>query len=317
MPNSYLPQLAARAGGIYERHGIEVELVDPPPGPASPAAVGHGDYDVCLTSVPYYLWARDEEPELDARFVFMLSRRTHLTAFVVEDRAAAHGRPIRSFADLEGASLATRTAPAPGSGGKNLRMFHAHESRLRRDYLALLAGNGLEAGPVVDVGDRYALDAMLDGEADVAVEWVELGVALRASAAARGLGIRSFRFADAGMPAYHNGFVAHGATIRERPEALGRFVAAVREAVIAVRADPTPALDLMAVEMPDRDREAVLERWRLGEPAMFPDEHVGAIDAAGWRTTRDYYVATHDTRPFDPALAFDLAPQEWAISPHR
>lgn len=317
MPNSYLPQLAARAGGMYERHGVAVELVEPELGPMSAVAVGRGDYDVCLTSVPYYLWARDENPDLDARFVFMLSRRTHLTAFVVEDRPAAHGRPIRSYGDLAGASLAMRTTPAAGTEGLRLRMFHAHEARLARDYLALLARLGLEPGPMVDVGARSALEACLAGDADVSVEWVELGVALRAQAAVQGLRIRSFSFADAGIPGYLNGFVAHGEVIRERPEALARFVAAVREAVFSVRDDPAPALDLMAAELPDRDRESVLERWRLGEPAMFVDDQVGSVDAAGWRATVDYYVTTHNTRPFDPALAYDTAPWEWALAHQR
>ena len=311
MPNSFLPQLAARAGGIYERYGLAVDLVDPAPGPTTVAALAGGDYDVCQTSVPYYLWARDEHPDVDARFVFMLSRRTHMTAFVVEDRPAAHGRPIRSVTDLAGASLAMRTVPAPGRDRLKLRMFHAHESRLARDYWALLGRLGLEAGPGIDVGEQSALEAMLAGDADVAVEWVELGVGLRASAAARGLSIRSFSFADAGVPGYLNGFVA-GDAIRERPEALGRFVAALRDAVMAVRSDPGPALDLLARELPDRDRESVLERWRLGEPAMFVDENVGSVDAAAWEATLDYHVATHGTRPFDPATAFDAGPSEWA-----
>lgn len=314
MPNSYLPQLAARAEAIYERHGIAVDLVEPEPGPASPAAVGRGEYDVCLTSVPYYLWARDEQPDLDARFVSMLSRRTHLTAFVVDGRAGAHGRSIRTLADLEGASLARRTTPVPGTDGLKLRMFHNHEARLARDYHALLARHGLAPGPVVDVGARSALEACLDGEADVSVEWVELGVALRAQAAARGAAIRSFSFAEGGTPGYLNGFVAWGETIRRRPEALGRFVSAVREAVIAVRDDPGPALDLMAVELPDRDRATVLERWRLGEPAMFADEHVGSVDAQGWASTLAYYVAIHGTKPFDVALAFDTGPWESTLS---
>ena len=119
-------------------------------------------------------------------------------------------------------------------------MFHAHESRLARDYLALLARHGLEAGPLVDVGPRSALEACLAGEADVAVEWVELGVQLCASAASQGRAIRSFSFADAGTPGYLKGFVAWGETVRRR--------------------------------------------------------------------------ATHGTRPFDPALAFDAAPREWALS---
>lgn len=315
MPNSYLPQLAARAGGIYEAHGVAVELVEPEPGPRNISAVGRGDYDLALTSVPYYLWARDEEPGLDARFVFMLSRRTHMTAFVV-DRPAAHGRPITSFADLAGASFAVRTTPPAGTEGLRLRMWQAHQARLGRDYLALLSRLGLEPGDMVDVGERSSLDATLAGEADVSAEWIELGVNLRRDAAALGFRIRSLPFAEAGVPGYLNGFVAGSDTIRERPEALSRFVAAVREAVTAVREDPAPALELMAAELPDRDGVTVLERWRLGEPFMFDDDGlgVGTVDAEAWAATLNYHVATHGTRPFDPATAFDSTPWELATS---
>ena len=316
MPNSYLPQLAARAGGIYEAHGLEVELVEPEPGPGNIAAVGRGDYDLCLTSVPYYLWARDEDPALDARFVFVVSRRVHMTAFAVEGRPAAHGRPITSFADLAGASFAVRTELPPDAVGLRRQMSQVHQERLVRDYLALLAHLGLEPGPLVDVGARSSLDACLDGAADVAAEWIELGVGLRASAAARGLRIRSLPFADAGVPGYLNGFVAGAGTIRDRPEALGRFVAAVREAMLAVRDDPRPALDLLAAELPDRDGATVLERWRLGEPNMFGDRgaDAGTMDAAGWEATVDYHVRVNGTRPIDPATTFDMTPWERALS---
>lgn len=323
MPNSYLPQLAARAGGIYEAHGLEVELVEPEPGPRNVAAVGRGDYDLCLTSVPYYLWARDEDPALDARFVFVVSRRVHMTAFTVDGRPAAHGRPIMSFADLSGASFAVRTEVPAGTSELNRRMSQVHQDRLGRDYLALLAHLGLEPGPIVDVGNRSTLDACLDGAADVAAEWIELGVGLRASAAARGLEIRSLPFADTGVPGYLNGFVAAAETIRERPEALARFVVAVREAMVAVRDDPGPALELLAAELPDRDGATVLERWRLGEPNMFGDRGlddsmatgVGTMDAGGWATTVDYHVRVHGTRPVDPTTVFDLTPWERALSP--
>lgn len=293
-----------------------MELVEPEPGPYNVAAVGRGDYDLCLTSVPYYLWARDEDPALDARFVFVVSRRVHMTAFAVVGRPAAHGRSITSFADLSGASFAVRTEVPAGTSEPNRRMSQVHQERLARDYLALLAHLELEPGPIVDVGASSTLDACLDGTADVAAEWIELGVGLQASAAARGLQIRLLPFADAGVPGYLNGFVAGAGTIHERPEALARFVAAVREAMLAVRDDPRPALELLAAELPDRDGATVLERWRLGEPNMFGDRGVdaGTMDAAGWAATVDYHVRVNGTRPIDPATVFDLTPWERALS---
>ena len=322
MPNSYLPQLAAQAGGIYAAHGLEVELAQPEPGPRNVAAVGRGDYDLCLTSVPYYLWARDDDPALDARFIFVVSRRVHMTAFAVEGRPAAHGRPITSFADLAGASFAVRTEVPAGTSDLNRRMSQVHQERLARDYSALLAHLGLEPGPLVDVGSRSTLDACLEGAADVAAEWIELAVGLRASAAARDLEVRLLPFADAGVPGYLNGFVTGAETLRRRPEALARFVAAVREAMVAVRNDPQPALELLAAEHPDHDGATVLERWRLGEPNMFADRDdgdptmgAGTMDADGWAATVDYHVRVNGTRSLDPATVFDLTPWERALSP--
>ncbi len=316
MPNSYLPQLAARALGIYEAHGLDIEIVEPAPGPDNALAAGRGDYDLCMSSVAYYLWARDEEPALDARFIFAVSRRIHMSVFAVDGRPAAHGRPITSFADLAGASFALRTEIDPGRRGRLRQMSERHEARLARDYLALLAHLGLEPGPMVDVGPRSTLDACLAGAADVCAEWAELGVGLRAGAAAQGLRIRTLPFADAGIPGYLNGFVASGDALRRRPEALARFVTAAREALVAVRDDPGPALALMAEELPDRDPATVLERWRLGEPAMFGagEGEVGAMSAAGWEATVAYHVATHGTRAHDPAGSVDLAPWERAMA---
>jgi ABC-type nitrate/sulfonate/bicarbonate transport system substrate-binding protein len=316
MPNSYLPQLAARALGIYEAHGLEVEVVEPATGPRNLDAVSRGDYDLCMTSVPYYLWARDENPDLDARFVFVTSRRIHMTAFAIEGRPAVHGRPITSFADLAGASFAVRTELPAGVEGLSRQMTQVHQERLTRDYLALLSHLGVEPGPLVDVGLGSTLDAVVDGEADVCAEWIELGVAMAADAARKGLSLRSLRFADAGVPGYLNGFIAGGRVLRERPEALARFVAAVREAMIAVRDDPAPALELLAAELPDRDPATVLQRWRLGEPAMFEagDLGVGTMDAAAWADSVGYHMRVNGTRPLDPASVYDLTPWELALS---
>src|SRR5919201_1477484 len=105
MPGYHLPLFAAEATGIWQEHGLDVELVDPFPGPDNAKAVAAGRYDACLTSVAHYLRARREEPGRAARFVFMIARRPHIAAFVIEGRPADHGRPIVDFADLAGASF--------------------------------------------------------------------------------------------------------------------------------------------------------------------------------------------------------------------
>src|SRR5919202_3264113 len=99
MPGYHLPLFAAAATGIWQEHGLEVELVDPYSGPANARAAAMGRYDACLTSVAHFLRAKAEEPEVEARFVTMVAHDTHMAVF------ARRQSGIRAFDDLEGASV--------------------------------------------------------------------------------------------------------------------------------------------------------------------------------------------------------------------
>src|SRR5919204_591688 len=91
MPGYHLPYFTAAANGLYAAHGLDVEIVDPEPGPENTRAVALGTYDACLTSVAYFLRAKAADPALPAKFVFMVARRTHMAAFCAGDRPTAAG----------------------------------------------------------------------------------------------------------------------------------------------------------------------------------------------------------------------------------
>ncbi len=152
MPGYHLPCFTAAASDIPEGHGLRLEIVDPEPGPENVRAVAAGRYDFCLTSVAHFLGAKRDEPELPVKFVFMVARRTHMAAFVVEGRRAAHGRPVETLQDLDGTVL-----------------LGAANSPFVREYLSLARALGIEVRDIVEMPYERLMEALAEGKGDVAV----------------------------------------------------------------------------------------------------------------------------------------------------
>jgi len=89
LPGYHLPFFAAGAAGIFAEHGLQVELVDPLPGPDNVRRVAEGRADFCLTNVNYYLAASSNVTPrlgpLPARFVMVIQQRSTLAALVRAD----------------------------------------------------------------------------------------------------------------------------------------------------------------------------------------------------------------------------------------
>src|SRR5919204_19586 len=226
MPGYHLPLFAAAVDGIWERHGLNVELVDPYPGPANPRAAAMGRYDACLTSVAHFLRAAAEEPELAARFVTMVAQDTHMAVLARRESG------IRDFGDLAGASVL---------GSPDKAFF--------REYETLLRHLGIERGPLVEVPYEDTMAALAAGKADVAADFLDLLPRFEAA----GADVVTLPFRDAGIDVYGSGLVAGTRFIDERPEALRRLVGALREALEAAEDDAERALAALRERIPDAD----------------------------------------------------------------
>ncbi|MGH2840307.1 MAG: ABC transporter substrate-binding protein, partial [Solirubrobacteraceae bacterium] len=265
--------------------------------------VARGDRDFCLTSVAHFLAAKREDPELGARFVFMVARQTHMAAFVVRDRLAAHGRPIATHADLGGASLLGDPA-AP----------------FAREYLALLARLDLRPGPAVEMPYPGIEAALAEGRGDVAADFVDLHPRFQAAADRLGVTIDCLPFHEAGIDIYGSGLVTSTRLLHEAPDRVLRAVAAFRDALLLSRDDPELGLDALLSQIPTADARLVIAGWKAGAPLIFDDEEsqLGAMSDAKWRRTIDFHADAHGLpRELDPATMFSPAAMTPSATGHK
>ncbi|MEY2514118.1 MAG: NitT/TauT family transport system substrate-binding protein [bacterium] len=294
MPGYHLPCFAGGDDDIFERHGLSIRIFDPEGGPANPAAVAAGRLDLCLTSVAHFLAAKRENPQLQARFVFMVARQSHMAAFVARGRPAAHGRPIETYADLDGATL-----------------LGDPDSPFGREYRALLSRLGARGGESVNVPYESIMQALADGRGDVAADFADLLPRFREAAAPHGVQVDALPFHDAGIDIYGSGLVASTRLLAERPATARAAVRAFREALQASRDDPRRGLRGLLDHIPTADADAVLAGWSAGAPIVFDAEPsaLGTMTVEKWQRTIDYHADAYGgSRDIDVHELFDGAP---------
>jgi len=268
-----------------------VHLRHPDPGPDNVRAVAAGRYDFCLTSVAHFLRAKATDPDLGARFVFMVSRRTHMAVFCIDGRPAAHGGPIRELADLDGASV-----------------LGAEDSPFVREHLALLRHLGMTPGPRIETPYPEVMTALARGRGDVTADFLDLLPAFESAAAPYGVRVRALPFHEAGLEAYGSGLVTGTGTIVKRTEAVARMVSAAREVLLAGRDDPQSGIAPMSELYPGLDPGRALAGYRAGLPLVFVDEdRLGTMDAPTWERTIEHHAQTHGTPRLVPEAAFDAS----------
>jgi NitT/TauT family transport system substrate-binding protein len=294
IPGYHLPCFAGAAREIYRRHGLSVEIVDPDPGPANVLALTAGRYDMCLTSVAHFLNAKRTDPSLDARFIFMLARRSHMAAFVVDGHVAEHGRVIRGHADLDGASV-----------------LGERESTFVKEYLTFLGRIGATPGRIIETPYEEIMRALANGQGDVAADFADLLPRFQAIAdSASGARIRTLPFHESGLDIYGSGLVASGRLLHENADLARAAVQAFREAVISCRDDPDAGLDLLLEQIPNADPDLVIAGWNAGASLIFdgdePDSPLGTMNTEKWRRTIDFHADAYGTpRDIDPSSVFD------------
>lgn len=292
-----VPQLAALASGSFSRRGLTVEVVRSTCGSHNVDLLDEGRTDVAFVNIRHALTAMAGKSALRSRFVFASSRRSHMAALYVEDRPAAHGRPIRSVGDLAKATVAVSSDyPWP-----------------HRELLALLA-NQLQAAPgaLVDVAAAEVKDALADGAVDVAAKYIDLAQPFAIAVGAAGGTLGVLPFADAGLREYPLGVMASTAAIDEQPEELAAFVAGLREGYMAAIDRPTESVAVAKAAFPDLhgSPSGLLRGWETAQPfvlARGEPAPVGLMELSGCERTLAHHESAHGLGAVEVADVYDLA----------
>lgn len=274
--------------GVFERHGLEVELLEPAPGPENVRRVAEGGSDFCLTSVTHYLHARESYGPLPARFVAIVTQRTPLAAFVVA------GRPI-----------STDVIPIRASDVAGARIAGTEKSALTRELVAHLRARGHEPGELVDVAYGDAMRALADAEVDAVADFIDLLPRMRRRVP--NVNVSGLRLCDDGATHYGSGLVTSDRNLAERPAMVGAFVDAVRDAWEATRDDPARGTEAFVRRYPQVDPQVVVECWRETERLIFAGPP-GQLDPARWEQTLRH-IATAQGLPMpEPQTTYALIP---------
>lgn len=268
-----MPYLRAVRDGLFERHGLAVDLLEPASsGVDNIMRVADGGADLTLTSVSYFVQARAQRPELPARFAAVITQQSPMAAVVLEDST------ITSFHDLPAARV--------GGGGSH--------GGLVTEYQGALAHLGFAPSPVVAIEYFDAPAALRDGLIDVMADFVDLQPKIARIAGP----VRAVPF---GIDVYASGLVAAD---RVPLELAKRVRDAVIDALTQHRAAPELAFDALVARYPDVDPDDALEGWRLIEPLIFTERGVGSMTAERWERSLEYSATVHGLPVPDLDTAF-------------
>jgi putative hydroxymethylpyrimidine transport system substrate-binding protein len=224
----HAPLVVAKAGGYFERAGLDVELIAPADPSAPPKLVAAGQGDVAVTYQPDLMLQLKEGLPL-VRFGTLVE--TPLNSLVVLKNG-----PVKALADLKGKTV-----------GYSVAGFE-------EVYLgALLKSAGLSADDVTLVNVNFNLtSSLMSGQVDAVVgafrnfELTQLRIEGRAGVA--------FFPEEHGVPPYDELIYVTSTELKDDPR-LPRFLAAVEEATIFLTNHPEAALDMFVKAHPDLDDE--------------------------------------------------------------
>lgn len=262
MPGYHLPFFAAVANGLFARHGLDVEILDPPVGPDMNIShrVASGGAEFSLTGVTYHLFAhRDAGWRLAARFVAVLQQRAGLAAVVPAASA------LRTPSDLAGRRLARSRA-----------------AWLAEECAAALEARGIARPVFVDAPDGPAT-ALASGEAEMVATFVDtVGVAERAGFPVRPIHV--------GLDVYGSGLIA-GDSVPD--DLVEQVVAAVGAAFDYQQAEPEAGVRQFCARFPNVAPHRAARSWAELEPYAYAEGATGAMEDQKWQRSLTWLAGVH------------------------
>ncbi len=246
----HAPLVVAKAGGYFERAGLDVELIAPADPSAPPKLVAAGQGDIAITYQPDLMLQLKEGLPL-VRFGTLVE--TPLNSLVV-----LKDGPVKTLADLKGKTI-----------GYSVAGFE-------EVYVGvLLESVGLSATDITMVNVNFNLTtSLMSGQVDAVIgAFRNFELTQLALEGKEGL---AFFPEEHGVPPYDELIYVTNSDLRDDPR-LPRFLAAVEEATIFLTNHPEAARDMFMNAHPDLDDE--LNRRAFLDTLPRFAKRPGALDA--------------------------------------
>lgn len=257
---TYIGVYLAREQGLFQRLGLDVEIVESSGADAAAAAVAAGRYPVATASG-------------GATITAVAGGASLVSTAVVYQRL-----PTVVY------GLAGQGVDAPSDlAGKRVGVYP--DSTNSHEFLVFLSAAGMAAEDVETVPiDGPDLPLVLGGQVDAAVNYVEM------SPTELALQEETFQLALAehGVAAYGLNVIASRAAWENDPDLIEGLTAAVVEGYRIACADLPAAARTFLDLFPDRDARYV--DASLAEVCALVGDDVGVQTEDGWRTTIDVYA---------------------------
>lgn len=276
----HAPLVIAKEDGIFERFGLDVELVAPADPSMPPRLVAAGQADIAITYQPDFLMQRNEDLPL-VRFGTLVE--TPLNALIV-----LQDGPITQLSDLKGKRVGYSVAT------------------IQTAYLgAMLDSVGLTADDVTLVNVNFNLvSALLAGQIDAAIdgyrnfELTQLEIEGRPGMA--------FYPEEHGVPVYDELiYVAH--EDRRDDPLLAKFIAAVEEATIYITNHPEAAQATFMASHPDLDDELNRRAFDLTLPRFA--KRPAALDVGRYERFAEFLKSYGLIDTIEPVESYTVVPR--------
>lgn len=230
----HAPLVIAKAGGYFERNGLDVTLVAPADPSAPPKLVAAGQADVAITYQPdLMLFVKEGLP---------LVRFGTLVETPLNSLVALKDGPVKTLADLKGKTVGYSVA-----GFEDI-------------YVGVLLDSvGLKPSDITLVNVNFNLtSSLMAGQVDAVIgafrnfELTQLALEGREGIA--------FYPEEHGVPAYDELIYVTNAELRDDPR-LAPFLSAVEEATIYLTNHPDAALETFVAAYPELDNELNRRAW--------------------------------------------------------
>jgi putative hydroxymethylpyrimidine transport system substrate-binding protein len=276
----HAPLVIAKERGIFEKHGLDVEMIAPADASAPPRLVAAGQADIAITYQPDLMLQVKEGLPL-TRIGTLIE--TPLNALIV-----LKDGPVKELADLKGKKIGYSVAS------------------LQNAYIGtVLASVGLSEKDVEMVNVNFNLstslmsgqvDAIIDGYRNV--ELISLGL--------EGKPGKAFFLEEHGVPAYDELIYVTRNELRDDPR-MARFLAAVEEATIYLTNHPDEAQEEFVKSHSELDDQLNRDSFRATLPRFA--KRPAALDAGRYDRFAAFMKEKGLLESIPPVESYAIAPR--------